>query len=303
MQRRGKRIRGRSKQRPAGRRKPARAYCVARHSRLKWFHASAMPIGRNSGRSDVLLPLCLAGSTTTTRSTPVKAMLRTLSLALTGSLLMTGCGSTVTMDPPTIPVPLLEPMAVSVGVRFPDNFKDFSHEEEILTGEEWTIHLGRSNEVLFTELFGYMFENVTILGPEDDPFTMALDAYIEPSIDAFEFSVPNQTRTDSFAVWIRYRIKVWNNAGDQIANWPIAAYGKSQATALGGSDALQRAAILAMRDAAALMIDKLDRETGVGSTRRQGPAAVNGPPSVSPPAGVSTEADENVQGDRFYDAG
>ena len=82
------------------------------------------------------------------------------------AFLAAGCGSTVSMDPPTIPVPLLEPMQVSVGVRFPDNFEDFTHEEEVLTGEQWTIHLGRSNAVLCTELFGYMFQDVTILGPE-----------------------------------------------------------------------------------------------------------------------------------------
>jgi hypothetical protein len=217
----------------------------------------------------------------------VKATLRTFLTTSCYALLAAGCGSTVSLDPPTIPVPLLEPIEVSVGVRFPENFEDFSHEEEVLSGEEWTIHLGRSNAVLFTELFGYMFQEVTILGPEDDPFTMDIDAYIEPSIDAFEFSVPNQTRTDAFAVWIRYRIKVWNSDGDQIANWPIAAYGKSQTTTLGGSSALQRAAVLAMRDAAALMIDKLDRETGVGSTRKtRSPAVTAAPePASSSPSG------------------
>ena len=183
------------------------------------------------------------------------------------AIALSGCGSSVTMDPPTIPEPLLEPMEVTVGVRFPENFSSFSHEEETVGSEDWSIDLGRSNEVLFTQLFGYMFENVIVLGPDDDPYALDIDAYIEPSIDAFEFSVPSQTKTDFFAVWIRYRIKVFNSEGEQIANWPLAAYGKSQASALGGSAALQRAAVLAMRDAAALMIDKLDRETGVGSAR------------------------------------
>lgn len=233
----------------------------------------------------------------------MNSTLRTLLLIASGGLVMAGCGSTVTMEPPTIPVPLLEPIPVSIGVRFPANFEDFSHEEEVLSGEEWTIHLGRSNAVLFTELFGYMFENVTVLGPDDDPFAMNFDAYIEPSIDAFEFSVPNQTRTDSFAVWIRYRIKVWNSAGDQIANWPIAAYGKSQASALGGSSSLQRAAVLAMRDAAALMIDKLDRETGVGSTRRSRPATAETPPALPSTAGPEDSDNANkLVGERFYDA-
>ena len=231
----------------------------------------------------------------------VTARARTILTMIVFAVVGAGCGSTVKMDPPTIPEPLLEPIAVSVGVRFPENFRDFTHEEEVLGSEEWTIHLGRSNEKLFTEIFGYMFENVTVLGPDDDPYAMGFDAYIEPSIDAFEFSVPNQTKTQSFAVWIRYRIKVWNSDGDQIANWPIAAYGKSQSTMLGGSAALQRAAVLAMRDAAALMIDKLDRETGVGSTRTRraatrtaappGPAEVPGPAEIPDPADVPNTAE------------
>lgn len=215
--------------------------------------------------------------------------IRTICLATAAAVLTAGCGATVTMDPPTIPVPLLEPIPVSVGVRFPENFKDFSHDEEVLGGEEWTINLGRSNEKLFTELFGYMFESVTILGPEDDPFTMGFDAYIEPSIDAFEFSLPAQTRTNAFAVWVRYRIKVWDSRGDQLANWPIAAYGKSEATMMGGSAALQRAAVLAMRDAAALMIEKLDRETGVGSTRAQRRSAVSTNPAPATTPAVSND--------------
>ena len=46
-----------------------------------------------------------------------------------------------------------------------------------------------------------------------------------------------------------------------VANIPISAYGKSLTTMMGGSDALQRAAVLAMRDAAALMIMKFDEQT------------------------------------------
>ena len=202
------------------------------------------------------------------------------------------------MDPPTSPAPLLEPIPVSIGVRFPENFKDFSHEEEVLGGEQWTINLGGANEKLFTELFGYMFENVTVLGPDDDPYAMGLDAYIEPSIDAFEFSLPAQTRTNAFAVWVRYRIKVWDSSGDQIANWPSAAYGKSESTMMGGSAALQRAAVLAMRDAAALMIEKLDRETGVGSTRARrasvsrAPAVAGEPPAPEPTTNDSEDDDD-----------
>ena len=106
-----------------------------------------------------------------------------------------------------------------------------------------------------------MFDEVILLQPGDDTTGLTYDALIEPSIDAFEFSVPHQTKTDAFAVWIRYRIKVYDRYGTMVANQPINAYGKSLTTTMGGSSALQRAAVLAMRDAAALMIMKFDGQT------------------------------------------
>jgi hypothetical protein len=160
-------------------------------------------------------------------------------------------------------VPLTDKIPASVGLRMPPNFQNFVHEEEIIGREQWSIDLGSSNAALFEQLFGYMFEDVKILNENDDPKQYGLDALIEPSIDAFEFSVPNQSKTEAFAVWIRYRIKVFDDAGDQVANWPVSAYGKSEKASITGTQALQRAAILAMRDAAALMIMKLDEATGI----------------------------------------
>lgn len=187
-------------------------------------------------------------------------------IGLTGILLaglLTGCGSNVVLDPPTIPVPLTDKIPASIGLRMPPNFHNFIHEEEIIGREQWSINLGSSNAALFEQLFGYMFDDVKILNENDDPKEYGLDALIEPSIDAFEFSVPNQSKTEAFAVWIRYRIKVYDDAGDQVANWPVSAYGKSEKASISGTQALQRAAILAMRDAAALMIMKLDEATGI----------------------------------------
>jgi hypothetical protein len=200
--------------------------------------------------------------------------------ALLGLLLagmMAGCGSNVTLPAPTIPKPLVEQIPMSVGLRMPADFEMFVHEEKVYGKQEWSINLGRSNAALFEQLFNFMFAGVTKVGADDDPQLMPLDALIEPSIDAFEFSTPDQSNTDAFAVWIRYRIKVYDREGKLVSNWPVSAYGKSQTTTLGKTDALQRAAVLAMRDAAALMIMKFDDVTRIsslaGSSRGAAPIA------------------------------
>jgi hypothetical protein len=200
------------------------------------------------------------------------------------------------MKAPTIPEPLLEQMKISVGVRMPENFEHFVHEEEIYGRQAWSIDLGRSNAALFEQLFAYMFSSVTVLGPEDDPRLMGLDALIEPSIDAFEFSTPDQSNTEAFAVWIRYRLKVYDSDGKLVSNWPVAAYGKSQTTLLGDSEALQRAAVLAMRDAAALMIMKFDNVTRISSLAGGGgeSSVPTAPPQQRSESGVQATALEGA---------
>lgn len=190
---------------------------------------------------------------------------RTFVVGLLFSGLLTGCGGSVSLKAPTIPEPLLEQVDMAVGVRMPENFEHFVHEEQIYGQKAWTIDLGRSNAALFEQLFAYMFSRVVILAPGDDPQLMPIDALIEPSIDAFEFSTPEQSNSEAFAVWIRYRLKVYDPDGKLVSNWPVAAYGKSQTTTMGDSAALQRAAVLAMRDAAALMIMKFDNVTRISS--------------------------------------
>ena len=76
-----------------------------------------------------------------------------------------------------------------------------------------SLHLGGANASFFTQLFSYMFETVELIEPGEEPSDRVFDAMLEPSIDAFEFSVPSQTKTDAFAVWIRYRIKVYDRHG------------------------------------------------------------------------------------------
>ena len=189
--------------------------------------------------------------------------LRFASLAGLATILMVGCSSTVTMEMPTIPQPRMEKIPVDVAVRMPAEFEDFVHVEEVLGKETWTIKLGRSNAAFFTQLFGHMFDSVVVLGPDDDPRDFQFDALIEPVIDGFEFSTPSQSQSEAFAVWIRYRMSIFDSVGNRASSWTVNAYGKSQKEGLGGGDSLERAAILAMRDAAALIIMQMEKVTNI----------------------------------------
>ena len=188
----------------------------------------------------------------------------TIALMMISAITIAGCGGAkVVLQDPTIPEPLIDQLPLSVTAKYPEVFDNFVHEEQVIGKEKWSIDLGRSNRLLFTQLFGSMFTEFNVIDHDADPQDSTFDALIEPSIDAFEFSVPSQSQTEEFAVWIRYRIKVFDKEGVQIANWPIAAYGKSQKASFGSDGALKRAAVLAMRDAAALIIMQMDKATGI----------------------------------------
>lgn len=168
----------------------------------------------------------------------------------------------------TIPKPLVAKMPVAVAVKYPANFDRYVYEEEIIGSDKWQIDLGSANRKMFNSIFYALFESVTIIKSEEDLKTVTFDAYIEPEIDAFEFSIPAQSRTPAYAVWIRYRLKVFDASGTQVANWPVSAYGKSHGGKFGGTESLHRAAILAMRDAAAVIGIQMDKATGISKLRR-----------------------------------
>jgi hypothetical protein len=214
------------------------------------------------------------------------------------STVLGGCGSSVTISDPTIPEPLIAKLPMSVAGRYPERFQNFVHEERVIGKEKWTINLGRSNAMLFDQLFASMFTDYVVIDDATDPKDLGIDALIEPTIDAFEFSVPNQSQTEEFAVWIRYRIKVFDNQGKQVANWPISAYGKAQATTFGSDAALRRAAVLAMRDAAALIIMQMDKSTGVSKLAQSAlnPATPDTAPFDEPETSMlqTTAAEETV---------
>ncbi|MDH3577254.1 MAG: hypothetical protein OEO71_05480 [Gammaproteobacteria bacterium] len=204
-------------------------------------------------------------------------------------LALAGCSANVTMDEPAIPAPRVAKIPVNVALRIPAEFEHFVHEENVLGKESWTIDLGRANAAFFTQLFGHLFDGLTILGPDDDARDFQFDALIEPSIDGFEFSVPNQSKTEAFAVWIRYRLRIFDREGNNASNWTVSAYGKSQKQGMRGSDSLRRAAVLAMRDAAALIILQMEKATRISTLAGGGLAE----PSIRQ-AQAAVDADANA---------
>lgn len=181
------------------------------------------------------------------------------------ALVITGCSSQVALKDPALPDPLLNQLPLKVAVRYSPEMSRYVHEEEVLGRQKWTINLGAANKLAFRHLFESMFSEVVEVDADTDVETVGADALIEASIEAFEFALPAQSRSDAYTIWIRYRLRIFDAEGTEISNWPIAAYGKAGSEGMFSADeALARAAVLAMRDAAAMIGLRFARETGLG---------------------------------------
>ncbi|MEM8982725.1 MAG: hypothetical protein AAGC71_06840 [Pseudomonadota bacterium] len=170
------------------------------------------------------------------------------------AVFMSACGSqNLTLSEATIPDPLIASQPYRIAVQYSEDMYDYTHQEEMLGNKKWTIKLGAANKRVYDQILAALFDDVTFLGPSEPLPDNQYDLVLRPSIQAFEFAIPQQSRTDAYTVWIRYQIEVFNRFGTRVGAWPINAYGKSGAERFEGEAAIQRAAILAMRDAAALV--------------------------------------------------
>jgi hypothetical protein len=154
------------------------------------------------------------------------------------------------------PTPLIEPLPLTVGLHYDPALTDYNYTEELASDGSWSFTLGEANTKLFDGALTSLFEQtvrVDAAGGTGAPYD-GLNAVIEPILEAFEFSLPSQSRSEQYSVWIRYRLNIYRPDGTLITGWPISAYGQSDARTFGKSAAMEQAAINALRDAYASIV-------------------------------------------------
>lgn len=177
-------------------------------------------------------------------------------VAIFVTILLTACsGANVQMEG-EIPTPLVQPLPLRMGIYFEPALLDFVYEEKIENHGDWRVEVGAMQPKLFLQVGSAMFaearqvNSVTELGD--------LDGILAPSIADFQIAIPDQTRSDFYEVWIKYLIRVYDNKGTLIAEWPLTAYGKSNKSDYGffektNQPAMHDATLRALRDAGAFL--------------------------------------------------
>jgi hypothetical protein len=191
--------------------------------------------------------------------------------------LSSGCASQVIVES-SFPSPLVNPLPVRMGIIIPDDLYNYVHTEDVPGQSLWTIALGDANVAMIEPLFKRMFESTrSVTGL---PVTGAdLDGVVQPMLEKFEFDVPVGERDKFVEVWMQYQITLFEPNGDTVYRWPVTGYGKSE---LGRdrADAVQRAAIVAIREVGATISTKFAEQPQVKQwlgEKAHGTTAVNAP--------------------------
>lgn len=184
---------------------------------------------------------------------------------LAALLMLAGCGGASVSVPPVLPVPLVDRLPLTMGVHLSDDLVNYVHEERLPDSGEWRIDLGSAQPVMFDNLLGGMFEAAL---PVVDPAVpgAGVDGVLVPFIEEVQFSTPEQTRSEYFEVWVRYRFELHDRDGGLVGEFDLTAYGKANSRNYGlnnRSPALQAAALAALRDAMAFFTVKFQREPPV----------------------------------------
>ena len=180
------------------------------------------------------------------------------------AVMLGGCSSAVVVDN-TFPTPLVEPLPARVGLFFSDELYDYIHSEALPQQSTWTIDLGDANVAMLEPLLQAMFVETQTL--EDLQLTetqlATLDGIIVPELEKFEFDIPFGERDEFVEVWMQYKITVYRPDGQIVVEWPVSGYGKFET---GGRrvDAVEQAAVFAMREVGATISTKFAEQPDVG---------------------------------------
>lgn len=191
---------------------------------------------------------------------PILSRIRSVrlwSVLATGAILA-ACSSSVIVES-KFPSPLVAALPVKMGILIPEELYNYIYTEQIRDESLWTIALGDANVAMFKPLFAKMFQETRNVDSVPGPNLDTLDGVLKPTIEKFEFDIPINEKNKFVEVWIQYQLTLFEPDGNTVVAWPVSGYGKHE---LGHSkeDAVQRAAITAMREVGAAIATKFAQQ-------------------------------------------
>lgn len=201
-------------------------------------------------------------------------------LALTCLLALAACSAREVVVDGRFPSPVIDPVPVSVGVLFTKEFREHELVDDATGRGEasWRVTTGVAQVNFWSTLLPAFFQNVVFIESYEDLNTYDVDAVLIPEVTDVQYAIPLYTNVKVYEVWMRYQLSlvepkqlkddenqtiVTENA-QAFVQWSLTAYGKTPTAFLqSDTDAVNEAAVMALRDAGANFITSFSRVPGV----------------------------------------
>ena len=173
-----------------------------------------------------------------------------------------------------------------MGVIYPSAFAqhEFFDEAKGRAESDWLVKTGEAQvefwDILLTGLFDECRAH-SRLGDRASPSDGDIDGVLIPAIAELQYTIPTHTNVKVYEIWMRYEFRLvdisrHSSTGRRRAElqpgratsrqWPITAYGKTPTAFLqSDEDAVNLAAVVALRDAGAHFITTFGSHTGCGN--------------------------------------
>ena len=195
-------------------------------------------------------------------------------------LVLAACTSREVIVEGTFPTPLVDPVPVSVGVLLTQEFKEHELVDDATGRGEvsWRVSTGTAQVEFWSTLFPAFFQNVVFIESYADLQAYDVDAVLIPQVADVQYAIPLYTNVKVYEIWMRYNLALVEpeqlideeNATISLENmqpfaeWPLTAYGKTPTAFMQSDiDAVNLAAVMALRDAGANFITSFPRVPGV----------------------------------------
>ncbi|MDG1082253.1 MAG: hypothetical protein P8P14_07705 [Porticoccaceae bacterium] len=175
----------------------------------------------------------------------------TLFSVLIAVIFISGCSSTAQVQIDSqFPTVVSKPKPVKAAIVFTEDFKRYIASPNSKT----SIDLGSAQTELLSNAFAGLFNEIEFVSAVSDvTFENAL--VITPSVQEVQVSTPSDTYLNVYEVWLKYSLDIETVSGDQVDSWFMPAYGKTpDSFMLSKTNAIEEAAIIALRDAGAKLL-------------------------------------------------
>ena len=158
-------------------------------------------------------------------------------------LFVVACTSREVVVEGAFPTPLIDPVPVSVGILFTQEFREHELIDDATGRGEvsWRVSTGSAQVDFWSTLFPAFFQNVVFINSYEDLETYDVDAVLIPEVSEVQYAIPLYTSVKVYEIWMRYQLslvepeqimdadnKTINLENMQaFAEWPLTAYGKT----------------------------------------------------------------------------